>query len=136
MAVERTICPHCKRPLRNAKAWHYCEEVSMDDLFADKSDTILLIFDAVMQEVVKWEDVEMSATKNCVVFVRNKTFLVVKPMTKFLEIKFYSEAFIEDDDLYKCTLWNNKHHGILRISHENELKSSHFQYFRESYLMS
>ena len=108
----------------------------MDDLFADKSDTILLIFDAVMQEVVKWEDVEMSATKNCVVFVRNKTFLVVKPMTKFLEIKFYSEAFIEDDDLYKCTLWNNKHHGILRISHENELKSSHFQYFRESYLMS
>jgi hypothetical protein len=100
--MTRTICPKCNRSLRNINAFHYCKEVDIDELFVNKSDDILMAFDKLLEHTQFGEDVDMSATKNCVVFVRNKTFLVVKPMTKWLEVKFYSTEMIEDEDLYKC----------------------------------
>jgi uncharacterized protein with PIN domain len=136
MTNEKTICPSCKRVLRNPNAWHYCKKVDIDDLFINKSDEILLVFDRLLQMVAEWQGVEISGTKNCVVFVRNKTLLVTKPMTKWLEIKFYATKLIEDESLYKCQLWNSKYEGIIRIQNESELKPKHFQYFKNSYLIS
>jgi hypothetical protein len=92
------ICPNCKRSLPNINSYHYCKEVSIDDIFAKKSDEVILVFDKLLQHLAHVQDVEMSATKNCIVFVRNKTFLVVKPMTKCLQIKFYATAHIDDAD--------------------------------------
>ena len=90
--LEKHTCPNCKRALRSASAWHYCKEVAIDDLFLNKTDEIVLAFDRIYQNYLDNEEVEISATKNCVVFLRNKTFLVVKPMKKWLEVKFYSEG--------------------------------------------
>ncbi|TAG52112.1 MAG: hypothetical protein EAZ27_12705 [Cytophagales bacterium] len=134
--MEKHICPSCKRVLRNPNAWHYCKEVNIDDLFLNKSDAIVLVFDKLLQRVAEWQDVEISGTKNCVVFVKNKTFLVAKPMTKYLEIKFYTNEPIEDEDLFKCHVWSSKYEGIFRIQNEHELKTKHFQYFKDSYLIS
>lgn len=133
---ERVICPKCKRRLRNFNSYHYCKEVAIDELFIKKSDEIILIFDKLLEYVSLFENIEISATKNCIVFVRNKTFLVLKPMTKFLEIKFYSNEPIDDYELYKCHLWNSKYEGIIRLQNENEFKSKHFQYFKNSYQIS
>lgn len=134
--MTRVVCPNCKRSLRSINAFHYCKEVAVDDLFVNKSDEIVLAFDKLLEHTFFGEDIEMSATKNCVVFVRNKTFLVVKPMTKFLEIKFYSSEMIDDEDLFKCQVWGGKHEGICRVAHAQGFKSKFFQYFRNSYLMS
>jgi Domain of unknown function (DUF5655) len=136
MSEPKNSCPACKRILRNPKTYHYCKQVNIDDLFQNKSDEILLVFDRLLQIVGEWVDVEISGTKNCVVFVKNKTFLVVKPMTKCLEIKFYASEYIEDEELYKCQLWNSKYEGIVRIKDETELKTKYFNYFKNSYLIS
>lgn len=136
MDQERAVCPVCKRTLRNVNAWNYCKEVSIDELFINKSDDILLAFDKILEHIAPWADVEISATKNCVVFMRNKTFLVIKPLTKWLEVKFYTPQLMEDEDLYKCVLWNNKYQGIIRVQHESELKPKFFNYFLESYQIS
>ena len=136
MTTARIICPNCKRTLKNPNAWHYCKQVAIDDLFINKSDEIVLAFDRLLQTVSNWQEVEISATKNCIVFVRNKTFLVAKPMTKFLEIKFYANEPIEDDDLYKCHLWSSKYEGIVRVTNEDQLRPKHFQYFKNSHLIS
>jgi hypothetical protein len=136
LSIERIICPHCNRALKSLNTYHYCKEVNIDDLFFKKPDEVLLVFDKLLQEVAEWDDVDVSATKNCVVFVRNKTFLVAKPMTKFLEVKFYAKEVIEDGELYKCHLWNSKYEGIVRLRDENELTAKHIQYFKESYLIS
>ena len=69
MTKEKYICPSCNRVLRNPNAWHYCKEVNIDDLFLNKSDAILLAFDRLLKTVDEWHDVEISGTKNCVVFV-------------------------------------------------------------------
>lgn len=136
MTKEKIICPSCKRVLRAVNAYHYCKEVAIDDLFIKKSDEIILAFDRLLEQMATLKDVEISATKNCVVFVRNKTFVVAKPMTKFLEIKFYASEAIEDEDLYKCHLWNSKYEGIIRVKNESELKAKHFQYLKNSYSIS
>lgn len=136
MTKEKIICLSCKRVLRNINAYHYCKEVAIDDLFLDKSDEVLLAFDRLLEQISRWEDVDISATKNCIVFVRDKTFLVAKPMAKCLEVKFYNAEMIEDEDLYKCQLWNSKYEGIIRVQNEVELKPKFFKYIKESYLIS
>lgn len=136
MTTERITCPKCNRALRNINSYHYCKEVAIDDLFFNKSDEIVLIFDKLLEFLSSLENVEVSATKNCIVFVRNKTFVVAKPMIKFLEIKFYSNEPIEDDDLYKCHLWSSKYESVIRVQNKGELKPKHFHYFKNSYQIS
>ncbi len=134
--MEKHICPNCQRKLRNVNAWHYCKQVDIDGLFERKSDAIVLMFDTILQQVADWEDVEVSATKNCIVFVRNKTFLVLKPMTKFLEVKFYSNSLIDDAILHRCGIWNSKFEGVARFEHEDQISPIFFQYFKNSYSIS
>jgi hypothetical protein len=136
MKTKRIICPNCKRSIPNLNSYHYCKEVAIDELFLKKSDEVVLVFDRLLEFLSEYENVEISATKNCVVFVRNKTFVVAKPMTKCLEIKFYSNDPIDDEDLYKCHLWSSKYESIIRIENETQLKSKHFKYFKNSYLIS
>lgn len=134
--VEKHICPNCKRVFRKANAWHYCKEVAIDDLFLDKTDEIVLAFDKIYQHYLDREDVEISATKNCVVFLRNKTFLVIKPMKKWLEVKFYSPKVIDDDSLHKCDQWGKKYCGVIRFENEHQIIPRYFEYFRNSYEIS
>ena len=134
--MEKTVCPNCERKLRNINAWHYCQKIEIDELFIDKSDEIVLAFDTILQQVSSWENVEISATKNCVVFVKNKTFLVLKPMKKQLEAKFYSNTFLDDEALHKCSLWGSKYEGIMRFENENQLSQNFFDYVKISYQIS
>jgi hypothetical protein len=136
MINQRIVCTKCNRVIRAKNSYHYCKEVAIDDLFLNKSDTIVLLFDRILEQLSALEDIDISATKNCIVFVRNKTFVVAKPMTKCLEIKFYAKEPIDDEDLYKCHLWNSKYEGIIRLQDESELKSKYFRYFKNSYLIS
>lgn len=134
--MEGVICPKCKRKLRNINAWHYCQKADMDDLFLNKSDDIVLAFDRILQEVSGWEEVEISPTKNCVVFVRNKTFLVLKPMTKWLEAKFYHDKIMDDPELHSCTPWNSKFQGIMRFQNEMQITPKFFRYCKQSFQIS
>jgi hypothetical protein len=131
--IKRHVCPNCNRVLRSANAWHYCAEVEIDDLFLDKTDEIVLAFDNIYQHYMDREDVDISATKNCVVFLRNKTFLVIKPMKKWLEVKFFSEEFIEDDSLHKFGKQGKNYYGILRFESEHEINQRYREYFQASY---
>jgi hypothetical protein len=133
---KREICPNCQRVLRRVNAFHNCKRVEIDELFVNKPDVVLLAFDTLSVIISTWDDVEMSATKNCIVFVRDKTFVVAKPMSRFLEIKFYSNDWIEDEGLHKCRLWSNKYECIIRVQSEDDFTPKHFDYFRKSYLIS
>ena len=134
--MEKMICPHCERKLHNINAWHYCKKIEIDELFMDKSDEVLLAFDTILQKVASWENVEISATKNCIVFVKNKTFLVLKPMKKCLEAKFYSNNMFDDEALHKCSIWNSKYEGIMRFENERQLSQKFFHYVKNSYQIS
>lgn len=134
--MERIICPKCNRVVRNLRTYHYCTSKEIDDLFIGKPDEILFLFLALSERLQTLEDVEVSATKNCIVFVRNKTFLVVKPMLKCLQVKGYAAHFIEDETLFQIRELGKKYEFIFRYQERGELQLDHFDYFFKSYQIS
>lgn len=129
-------CPKCNRPLRNPKGWHYCKEVSIDSLFEGKKEELILIFDKILVELVRWENTEVSATKNCIVFLRNKTFLIIKPMKTQLDLKFYLDSPNNNYPICKSVLWNNKYETHIRLKSIDELDATVFKYLKGSYKIS
>jgi hypothetical protein len=131
-----SICPNCERELKHLDQWHYCIKVDIDDLFKGKPAEIELIFDKLLSEIVDWDNIIISATKNCIVFVHNKTFLVVRPMKNQLDIKFYSKKELNIFPIFKSVLWNNKFENHLRISNIDELSSNIYSLIKKSYEIS
>lgn len=133
---EMTTCPRCNRPLPRPNAWHYCAEVSLDSLFEGKSPEVAYAFDALLSAVADWEGIGVSATKNCVVFVRNITFLVAKPMKTQLDIKFFLPEASHDAPIHKCKPWNSKFETHVRVKKTEEVTGAVIDLIRRSYGMS
>ena len=115
------ICPKCERPIASLKSWHYCAKVDMDSLFERKEDIVLQLFDRLAEVVGSWPGVAFSATKACIVFVTDKTFLVVKPMKKALDMHFSLKEAHEDDVVYKCGKYGGKWVHYIRLHEEGDL---------------
>jgi hypothetical protein len=129
-------CPKCARELRNPNQWHNCVKVNIGDLFKNKAEELEFIFDRLLAEIIDWENIVVSATKNCVVFVHHKTFLIVRPMKTQLDIKFYSEKEQNDFPIVKSLIWNSKYENHIRISSLDELTTEIYGLIKHSYQIS
>jgi hypothetical protein len=129
------ICPNCERELLKENQVHYCARVSIDSLFKDRSAELVLVFDKILAEVADWADVLVSTTPNCIVFVHRKTFLVVRPMQKVLDVKFYSEAAHNGAPIIKSFLYSGKYVNNVRVKSLDELTPPLFKLIWQSYQM-
>ncbi|WP_448699373.1 DUF5655 domain-containing protein [Mucilaginibacter sp. AW1-3] len=127
------VCPKCERELKNETQTHYCAKVNLDSLFEAKSAELVLAFDKLLASVADWDDVAISTTPNCIVFVHRQTFLVIKPMKTALDVKFYSEAVPAGLTLHKSLIWSGRYANHLRISKVEELTPDIIKYIRQSY---
>ena len=127
------ICPKCDRELKSARQSHYCARVSLDDLFKGKPDELVLLFDKLLAEVADWPDVLVGATPNCITFVHNQTFFVIRPMQKVLDLKFYSAEKIEQAPVSKSITVGKRFQNNVRLSSVNDLRPQLFSWIRESY---
>lgn len=128
-------CPKCERELKNPNQWHNCVKVSIDSLFEGKTEELILVFDKLLSEIINWENVAVSATKNCIVFVHNQTFLIIKPMKKQLDLKFYSQTEQNEFPIIKSIFYFGKFENHIRISNLDELNSTISRYLKDSYLL-
>jgi hypothetical protein len=83
--------------------------------------------------VIDWEAVSVSATKNCIVFVRKQTFLVVRPMKKELDIKFYLPTYSDEFPVYKSTAYSAKYETHIRLSAPEDIDSTVLKLIKISY---
>jgi hypothetical protein len=127
------ICPKCERELKSEKQTHYCAKVNLDSLFEGKSKELVLTFDKLLLLVADWDDVAISTTPNCVVFVHDQTFLVVKPMKATLDVKFYSTSPLTGLVPYKSLIYSGRYANHFRVSKLEDLTPAMFKYIRESY---
>lgn len=126
-------CPKCERELPKAEQRHYCARVSLDSLFKGRPAELVLVFDKILAEVADWEDVLVGTTPNCIVFTRRLTFLVIRPMKKELDIKFYSKVPHPEKPVLKSVASGNKFENHIRIALLDDLRPALFTYLRESY---
>ncbi|ASU36348.1 DUF5655 domain-containing protein [Mucilaginibacter xinganensis] len=127
------ICPKCDRELLNEQQTHYCARISLDDLFKNKPDELLLLFDKLLAEVTDWPDVLAGTTPNCITFVHRQTFFVIRPMQKQLDLKFYSDKKLVDPPVIKSIATAGRFQNHIRLSNINELRPQIFSWIRNSY---
>jgi hypothetical protein len=82
-----------------------------------------------------WDGVAVSATKNCVVFVHNQTFLIIRPMKKQLDLKFYTPTEQDEFPIIKSIFYSGKHENHVRVSELANLNTTIFKQIKESYLL-
>ncbi len=128
-------CPKCERELKNPNQWHNCVKVSIDSLFEGKAEELVFVFDRLLSEIIDWGNVAVSATQNCVVFVHNQTFLIIRPMKKELDLKFYSTNQLEEEPILKSIFYSGKYQNHVRVSSLQDLTSQVFSYIKQSYML-
>jgi len=126
-------CPKCERELKGPNQMHYCIKVSLDDLLKGQSDELVLAVDKLLAEIADWDSVTISCSKNYIVFVRNKTFFLIKPMKGVLDLKFYSTKPPEDSIVSKSTLYSKKYENHIRLTSLDKLAPRVFALIKESY---
>jgi hypothetical protein len=128
-------CPKCERDLKNPNQWHNCVKVSIDSLFEGKSEELVLVFDKLLSEIIDWENIAVSATQNCIVFVHNQTFLIIRPMKKQLDLKFYTQTKQDEFPIVKSIFYSGKYENHIRVSLLSELSPLVYTYIKQSYLL-
>lgn len=126
-------CPTCERTLKNANQWHCCVNQDIDNLFVNKPEELAHAFDKILLRVFDWGEVEISATKNCVVFFKTQTFLVIKPMKTVLNIKFYLAAPFEKYPIFKTGVYGKQFEHHIRISTIEAVNDDLFKFIRQSH---
>ena len=126
-------CPKCERELKNPNQWHNCVKVSIDSLFEGKADELVFVFDKLLSEISDWEKVAVSATQNCIVFVHNQTFLIIRPMKKALDLKFYSATQQEEEPILKSIFYSGKFENHIRVSRLEDVTPNVYSYIKQSY---
>jgi len=126
-------CPKCERELPKPEHRHYCARVSLDSLFAQRPPELILVFDKILAEVANWGGVLVGTTPNCIVFTRRVAFLVIRPMKKELDIKFYSNMAHTKNPVIKSIAAGKKFENHIRIALLDDLQPALYVYLRESY---
>jgi predicted transport protein len=126
-------CPKCERELKNPNQWHNCVKVSIDSLFEGKAAELAFVFDKLLAEIIDWENVSVSATKNCIVFVHHQTFLIIRPMKKELDLKFYTTTHQEEAPVVKSISYSGKFENHIRLAVLDDLTKTVYSYIRQSY---
>jgi hypothetical protein len=129
------ICPKCERELFKENQTHYCARVSVDSLFKGRAEELVLVFDKILAEVAGWPDVLVSTSPHCIVFVHRKTFLVIRPMQKVLDVKFYSLAAQTGQPGINSVLYSGKYANNVRLKTVDELTPGLFKMIHQSYLL-
>jgi len=104
-----------------------CSTKDMGELFVDKPDELVLAFDAIIEGTSHWEPNTVGASINTIVFTSQKAWLIVKPMTKELDVKFYFDEILESDALKKVSAFGKKYAHHIRLKSVEEVDAEVFR---------
>jgi len=100
---------------------HTCSDRTIDDIFEGKPQPLLFAFDALLAAVIDWEPISVGAAKRAIVFTKYKAWLIVRPMSKELDIKFYYPEVIQHSLIKKTTAYRNDFAHHIRIADPDEV---------------
>lgn len=116
-------CPTCNRKFKATNQHHMCTTKDIGELFLDKPDDLVLAFDRIMTSVMVWKPNDLGASIHSVVFTNKKAWLIIKPMRKELDVKFYYHEHIHSGLVKKYVKYPNKVAHHLRVSQEDDITS-------------
>lgn len=94
-------CPKCQRSFRITNQSHMCTSTTIEDIFAGKPDDVQLAFDDVLLAVMDWHPNTVGAAAKAIVFTNRRAWLIVRPMSKLLELSFYTDGILTGPMIHK-----------------------------------
>lgn len=126
-------CPKCDRTLSRPNAWHQCMRKPLKDVFVRKEPHVYQLFLGLQKKISKWKNVKASATENCVVYVAESSFLIVRPMKAALELKFFLYENLEEFPVYKTEPWGKRIVHYIRLFDQGDLDEVVWKLLRLAY---
>ena len=127
-------CPKCTRTISRPNAWHQCVNRPLESVFKNKQPIVYSLFKQLNQQIKKWKGVKASATQNCIVYVAETTFLIIRPMKSALDLKLYLSQPVEEFPVYKVDAWGGRFvHGI-RLFDNGDLDDAVLKLLKQSYI--
>jgi hypothetical protein len=126
-------CPKCERELPWADYRHYSQRVNLDSVFEGRSPEPVLVFDKKLAEIADWPKVLVGVTPNCIVFTRRVGFLIIRPIKKWVDLKFYSAIPHPEKPVIKSVAADKKYTNHIRLNKLDDLRPVLFKCIRASY---
>ena len=126
-------CPDCDRIFKTFNQSHMCTNTTIDEIFEGKPDVLLLAFDKLLIGVIDWEPCSVGTSTKSIVFTKEKAWLIVRPMSKELDIKFYFSEIIQHNLIFKTTLFGNKCAHHIRVKDDSQITTELLQLIRNGY---
>lgn len=114
-------CPNCDRFFKTSNQWHSCTSFDIGELFLGKPDDLVMAFDSILQAVASWNPNTIGPAKHTIVLTSKKAWLIIKPMTKVLDLKFYVKDQITSERIKKRTKYPNKYAHHIRVNGPDEV---------------
>ncbi len=99
----------------------------MGELFVGKPDELVLAFNAILEGTTHWEPNTIGASINTIVFTSRKAWLIIRPMTKELDVKFYDHEKLESEALKKVSAFGKKYAHHIRLKSAEEVDAEVFR---------
>ena len=129
-------CPKCNRPFHCENQWHVCTDRTIDDIFAGKPQELVYAFDELLLAVIDWEPNHVAAAQKAVVFTNKRAWLIVRPMSKQLDVAFYTGEPLHHAAIFKSRAQGktkSKYRHQIRLSGPGELTAEHVDWLREGF---
>ncbi len=126
-------CPTCERLFKNTNQVHMCTRKDIGELFLDKPDELVLAYDDIIQHIKHWKPFSQGASVHSIIVTSKKAWLILKPMKKELDVKFYTDQPIASDRVKKITEYRNKFAHHIRISHPLQVDQEVFNLLKEGF---
>ncbi|MEO0625498.1 MAG: DUF5655 domain-containing protein [Bacteroidota bacterium] len=129
-------CPSCQRVFGTTNQWHYCNEVTIDEIFEGKPDDLILAFDDILLATAEWEPNSIGAAKKAIVFTNKRAWLIVRPMSKQLDVAFYTSGPLVASQIHKSTRYapgGKKWRHQIRLSGPGQLSHEMVDLLRKGF---
>lgn len=110
-----------------------CTEVDLGTLFDGKSDELVIAFDDIVQMLTQWEPFNIGVAVHSIVVTSQKAWLIIKPMKKELDLKFYCDHPVESDRIKRVTEYREKYAHHIRVSGPEQLTDEVYRLLREGF---
>lgn len=126
-------CPKCNRRFKTMHQSHSCTQLDAGELFFGKSDELVQAYDAIVQATKTWSPNSIGTAKHTIVFTSTKAWLIIKPMKKGLEVKFYYNSPIDSERFSKITSFYGKFVHYILLQSPEEVDQEFIKLIRKGY---
>ncbi len=126
-------CQICERKFAKNNQSHFCVTTTIDDLFKDKPDNLLVAFDRILVDVFEFGEMSIGASKNTVIFTNKKAFLIIRPMSKLLDLKFYFNETLKSAKLHTTGAHGKYFYHHIRIQDEEDVDHEVISLLKKGY---